>query len=170
MIKGNTTMPPKVPKQPRGPKGQFISRKSLTNPSDTSSVNTSTESSPLDTPELRNTETEDQLTDWESSENELHEVHKQLEQIDEEDQESLAGAPDPETNILPTFDNQPITTIDIAQPQVPIAPWPAPPNTPIQEYPGALVECNDGPWRMRTGHANRMRRILGRRAVAYVKA
>jgi hypothetical protein len=60
-------------------------KKSLTNPSDASSVNTSTESSPLDTPELRNTETEDQLADQESSENDSHEVHKQLEQTDEED-------------------------------------------------------------------------------------
>lgn len=123
------------PKQPRGPKGQFISKKSLTSLSDASSLNTSTESSPLDMLELTSNETEDQPQDQENSEYESHEVRQQLEQTDEEDQESLTGAPDPEANTLPTFDDQPTKILSaVVQPQKSITPWPVPPATPTKTF------------------------------------
>ncbi|KAG1908284.1 uncharacterized protein F5891DRAFT_1179800 [Suillus fuscotomentosus] len=128
-------MPPKAQKQPRGPKGQFISKKSLTSLSDASSLNTSAESSPLDTPELTSNEIEDQPTDQENSEYESHEVRQQLEQTDEEDQELLVGAPDPEANTLPIFDDQSSKILStIIQAQKPITPWPFPPATPTKTF------------------------------------
>ncbi|KAG2349707.1 hypothetical protein BDR05DRAFT_994705 [Suillus weaverae] len=122
-------------KQPRGPKGQFISKKSLTSLSDTSFANTSAESSPLDTPELRANEIEEHLPDQENPEHESQEVCQQLEQANEEDRESLAGAPDPEANTLPTFNDQPPKTlIAVVQSQSPIILWPVPPITPIKTF------------------------------------
>jgi hypothetical protein len=120
-------MPPKAQKQPRGPKGQFISRKSLTNLSDTSSLNTSAESSPLDTPEVRSRELAQNSSDREDSEYESLEVQQQLDQNNDEDTESLKGAPDPERTTLPTFETQPVQTLiprPSQQTQTAIQPWP----------------------------------------------
>ncbi|KAG1894553.1 uncharacterized protein F5891DRAFT_1195123 [Suillus fuscotomentosus] len=90
---------------------------------------------PRDTPEFTSNEIEDQPTDQENSEYESHEVCQQLEQTDEEDKESLVGAPDPEANTLPTFDDQPPKILStVVQSQKIITPWPFPPTTPIKTF------------------------------------
>ncbi|KAG2359431.1 hypothetical protein BDR07DRAFT_1488206 [Suillus spraguei] len=85
---------------------------------------------PRDTPELTSNETEDQPPDQENLEYESHKVRQQSEQTVEEDQELLTGAPGPELNALPTFDDQPTKIRSaIVQPQKPITLWPVPPAT-----------------------------------------
>ncbi|KAG1867292.1 hypothetical protein DFJ58DRAFT_130629 [Suillus subalutaceus] len=122
-------MPPKIL---RAPNGRFTARKKSSNLSTSSSTATSAESSPLDTPELRTSELAANTSD---SEHESCEVQKQLgwaeEEEAEEDRESLTGAPNPDENTLPTFEESPELLKASSTLMLPFQPlsWPAPPIT-----------------------------------------
>ncbi|KAG2349505.1 hypothetical protein BDR05DRAFT_994532 [Suillus weaverae] len=94
---------------PRDKKGRFIKKTSI-NPELSDSSFPSSDSSPLDTPEI-----DHRALEQEHEESE-HEVIRQLADNDQDDdEESLPGAPDPSTIVFPSFQpHKPIPTITLS--------------------------------------------------------
>lgn len=144
-------MPPKA-KCPQTANGQFASKQSLINLSASSSIATSAESSPLDTPETRTHELSDRDED---AEYELHRAQYQSGKV-EEDQAPLSEAPNLDNIILPTFNFQHETTatpFPLLQPHIPAPPLLIQPHprTPIKATSALTIRIPATIWKKMTG-------------------